>query len=331
MSEPAFQGPLPVRNQHPAQLTVLHLPPAAASVQPAGAVQVHADAAYSSLWLLGQSASPASSWRMDGELLRVAASLRAGLGAGLEFGIELPAAHTSGGFLDAFLIDYHKTLGLPDQSRDTNPRNEFDVEARRDGNVVWSMERDSFEWLDVPLWLTCQLREPGDGRLGLAVRGGLELPTGDDARGYGSGTVEPGLGMLGELPVAGVDLTAHAQHTWAGTPAPAKRGGLEFADVTSLGLGLELPLATDLHALVQVEWETSTLRRLGVRSAGREQFLLWFGARYELAAGLGVEVGFGEDLHGLVSPDFTAWLGMVWNPGAGRTARGPATPPPSYP
>ena len=40
---------------------------------------------------------------------------RQGLGDGLEFGFELPFAHTSGGFLDRFLIDYHDALGLPDQ------------------------------------------------------------------------------------------------------------------------------------------------------------------------------------------------------------------------
>lgn len=320
-----------MRNQHPAQLTVLHLPPAATRVQPAGELQVRADAAYSSLWLLGQSATTNSSWRMDGEILRVATSLRAGLGAGLELGLELPVAHTSGGFLDAFLIDYHETLGLPDQARDSNPRNEFEVAARRNGNVAWSVERDSFEWLDVPLWLTWQLREPGDGRPGLAARGGAELPTGDAERGYGSGTVEPGLGLLGELPLGGVDLTAHVQHSWAGTPAPAKRGGLEFADVTSLGCGCELPLTGSLHALVQVEWETSTLRRLGVPSAAREQFLLWVGGRYELADGLGLEVGFGEDLQGLASPDFTAWLSIVWNPAGRRSGQRQATPPPNYP
>ena len=84
VSEPAFAGPLPVRNQHPAQLTVLHLPPATTRVQPAGELQVRTDAAYSSLWLLGQSATTNGTWRMDGEILRVATSLRAGLGSGLD-------------------------------------------------------------------------------------------------------------------------------------------------------------------------------------------------------------------------------------------------------
>lgn len=315
VSRPAWQGPLPVRNQHPAQLTVLHLPPAASTVLPAAAVQARLDAAYSSLFLLGQDAT--RSWLMDGEYLRVGTSARVGLGEGFEAAVELPFAHTSGGFLDSFVIDYHDTFGLPDQSRDSNPKDQFAIEARRNGDVVWSVDRDSAELLDVPLWLTKQLLAPGRDRVGLAVRAGLELPTGDDARGYGSGELEACLGAVLEYQTASVAWYGHAQHSFAGTPGPAQRGGLAFADVTSLGLAVELPLAEALHAFAQVAWETSTLRDLGLPSVARDQVLLWIGGRWCPVARLGVEIGFGEDLQGLASPDFTAWLGMVWTPAGG--------------
>ncbi len=319
VAKPTWQGPLPVRNQHPAQLTVMHMPPARAAVLPPSVGQLRIDAAYSSLFLFGGTAT--RSWIMDGEYLRVAPGLRYGLGDGFELATEVPFAHTSGGFLDAFLIDYHDTFGLPDQDRANNPKNDFAIEATRNGQVAWRVDRDSLALLDVPVWLTRQVLAPGPGSLGLAVRGGVELPTGDDERGYGSGRCEPSLGVLAEYDASSVAFTGHAQHTFAGTPGPARRAGLDFADVTALGIGAELPLADDLHALVQMEWETSTLRELGLRVTGRDQWLLWVGGRWLATPELGIEVGFGEDLQGLASPDFTAWLGMVWNPRAGRLAR----------
>ncbi len=316
VSAPQWQGPLPVRNQHPAQLTVQHMPPASASVLPTGATQARLDAAYSSLFLLGQGNG--RSWLMDGEYLRVGPSVRVGLGAGLEAAVELPFAHTSGGFLDSFIIDYHDTFALPDQSRDTTEKNDFSIGATRQGQVVWTVERDSAELMDVPLQLTCQIVEPGAHRLGFAVRGGVELPTGDDERGYGSGGVDATVGGLLDYRLGTVALYGHAQHTFATTPASARRSGLEFADITAFGLAAELPLKNWLHALVQVEWENSTLREFGLPVTGRDQTMLWIGGRADMGRGVAIEVGFGEDLQGLASPDFTAWLAWVWNPGSSR-------------
>lgn len=62
---------------------------------------------------------------------------------------------------------------------------------------------------------------------------------------------------------------------------------------------------------MQIEYETSTLRDLAVQAAERDQFLLWAGARWRAGERWAVEIGFGEDLQGKVSPDFTAWLGIT--------------------
>lgn len=322
---PRWGGPMPVRNQHPAQLTVLHMPPARAAVLDAGAVAARFDAAYTSLWLSGQGTG--RTWLMDGEYLRAGPSARIGLGRGLEFGIELPFAYTSGGFLDDFVIDYHDAFGLPDQGRDVAPRDGFAVRATRNGTEAWSVDSDGLQLLDVPLVLQWEVLPAGSGRLGLAARGAVELPSGDDEDGYGSGELEASCGMVAELHVGGLAFTGHAQHTFAGTPGAARRSGLHFADVTAIGGGVEAPLTPDLSLLVQTEYETSTLREFGLRTTDRDQAMLWIGARWRATTRCAVEVGFGEDLIGLVSPDFTAWLGMVVELGG---AADPA-PPPSYP
>lgn len=307
---------MPVRNQHPAQLTVMHLPTASACSLPMGKVAVRGDAAYSSLFLLGSGPNGAR-WKMDGEYLRVGTSVRAGLGSGLELGVEVPFAHTSGGFLDSFVIDYHDALGLPDQDRQNNPRGDFEIAARRGSRDVWTVSEENGTLLDVPLTLSWQVADPAEG-LGLAVRGGIELPTGNDRRGYGNGQIDTSVGVVLEQHWFGCGFYEHVQHTFAGTPEQSREQGFRFRDVTSAGLAIEAPLDSDLAALLQFEWETSTLRELGIRTTERQQVLLWAGFRLALDTDTRVEVGFGEDLVGLVSPDFTAWLALAWTPGRSR-------------
>ncbi|MFN6194987.1 MAG: DUF3187 family protein [Planctomycetota bacterium] len=318
-TQPAPQGPLPVRNQHPAQLLVMHMPPASTRGLAAGEVSARADAAYSSLWLVG--AAPGRQWRMDAEYLRVAAGLRVGIGSGLDLAVELPVAHTSGGFLDSFLVDYHDFFGLPDQDRDISPRNAYDVSLRRCGNPGWSADPAGAQLLDVPIYASWRLT-PERAPVGFAVRGGVELPTGDADRGYGSGGVEPSLGVLFDREGDLVSLYGHAQYTWVHTPDEPARAGFAFADVAVAGLAAEIALLDDLHGFVQVAWETSTLRNFGLRETDDDQALLWVGGRLRCSDALQVELGFGEDLLALVSPDFTAWLGMVWQPSSwGRSRR----------
>jgi len=313
VQRPALRGPLPVRNQHPAQLLVMHLDPAGAGVLEAGQTALRTDLAHTSLFLFG--ASPQGSWEMDGELLRAAVDAKVGLGGGLQLGLQVPFAHTSGGFLDSLIIDYHDLFGLPDQDRSTNPRDRFAVEAGRGGQTVWSMERSSAELMDVPVHLAWQVLPPGERQLGLALRAGAELPTGDPRAGYGNGQVDVALGAVAEYRVAGIGCTAQLQHTFAGSPARSRAVGFRFSDVTSAGLGLELPIRQDLSVLLQAEWETSTLRDVGARLASRDQALLWVGGRWTPSPRWSLEVGLAEDLVPKASPDVSFWVAMEWRLG----------------
>jgi len=320
VNQPDLQGPLPVRNQHPAQLLVMHLDPAGADVLPAGQTAWRADLAYTSLFLNGSN--PQGAWVMDGEILRAAIDAKVGLGNGLQLGLQLPFAHTTGGFLDDFIIDYHDAFGFPDQNRSTSPKDEFLVNASRGATTVWSMDESNAELLDVPIHLAWQLREPGEDRFGLTLRGGFEIPTGDQDSGYGNGEVDFAFGGVAEYRHGGIGYSVTAQHTFAGTPNQSSDLGFSFEDVTSAGIAVELPLSQDLHAIVQAEWETSTLRDLGPRVTSREQVLLWVGGRWNPTPDWAIEVGFGEDLVGLASPDFTAWLAFQWKPGASARRAG---------
>ncbi len=302
-------GPLAVRNQHPVQLTTLRMTPESARPLAAGAVEAGLEAAYSSLFL--QAARDGNRFDMDAELLRV--GLRGSYSPlpDLQLSLEVPVAHTSGGFLDAFLIDYHDTLGLEDAKRDESPRGEFGIEVQRDGQLAYRMEQRNLTLLDVPIeamWRVYQQRGAVD--LDLALRGAIELPTGDQDAGYGNGGIDYAIGALGEIAYGPFSLQAHIAHTFIATPDRAEQAGLEYRDGMSSGFGLEAALSEDLAVLVQLEMDQAVLRDLiGVQTES-DQWLLWLGLRQRLADGVLFELSFGEDLTLNTGPDFTVYLGL---------------------
>lgn len=313
VQQAAFGGPMPVRNQHPAQLLVQHLPATSAAVLRAGELQARADAAYSSLFLNGSGGGNALT--LDGEYLRLAAAARIGLGGKLELGVELPVAHTSGGFLDHFVIGWHDFWGFPDQDRSLAPVDHWQVECAYQGRPAFAVDSAPLQLGDVPLWLQAELLPPGERQLGLALQTGLELPTGDQDRGFGNGGVDWSLGAVAEYRLSSLALTGQLQHTFAATPDLAAGAGLRFGDVTAAEVGAELPLLPGFAALVQVQWENSTLRQLGFPRAARDQLLIWAGGRIDLGSGFATELSVGEDLASFVSPDFSLWWSLVYVPG----------------
>lgn len=320
-TQPRFDGPLPVRSQHPAQLAVLQIAPQPVTPPGPWQAELRLDTAYSSLFLGGQGGG--NDFYMDGELARSAARMRYGLGNGLELGFELAAIHSGGGFLDEFIIDWHEFWGFPDQGREQAPKDAFLVQAREQGDVVYTMQRENWTLCDIPLTFGWAPVVPTAERpYGFKLTAAADAPTGNDARGYGSGDWEFALGAHAELWTGAVAWTGHVQHTLAETPRPGRDLGFEFADVTAAGLAAQIALDDTWTLLGQVSFETSTLRRLGFIEAERDQWLLWVGTRARLTDRIGFELVVGEDLEGRVAPDFTAYASFVLSLGGsgGRAA-----------
>ena len=309
-----FGGPAPFRNQHPAQLTALRMDPRSAQVLPEGQSRMRLDLAYTSLFLEGQSGG--NSWFMDGEILRSGLKVSHGLGHGLEVSSELAMATTGPGFLDGFIQDWHDFFGLPDQNRDDFPKYQWQVEATKGGTTAWEMDRTDAALLDMPLALTWNFVPMTEDRpWALTARAATEIPIGNEDRGFGSGGFDWSMGMVGEYHYGPFSFTAHAQHTLVHNPDQGDNAGLEFKDVTSGGIGMEAGLADHTSFLMQVLFDTSTLRQLHINKVEDPQWTIWFGLRHRLGERFWVEAGFGEDLVPDVPPDFTAWLGFVFDLG----------------
>ncbi len=315
-TSPRFDGPLGARNQHPAQLVVGRLRPRSSEAVPAGSVDVDLSSAYTSLFLGGQGGL--DTFRMDGEYLRTALAARIGLGAGFDLEIEVPTAHATGGFLDDFVIGWHDFFGFPDQGRDLAARDEFEVLATRGGQTVFEVEEDGLHVLDVPLVLGYELVPLRDGPIGVHVRGGVDLPVGSAANGYGNGSADWMFGLSTEWHTGPVAWNAHVDHTFVGAMDQASRAGAPLRDVTSGGVGCEWAIAPAWSWLAQVEYDRSTLRGLDLSRTSDDQWLLWLASRFRLDERIGLEVGLGEDLSQYIAPDFSAWLSVRYHFGPRR-------------
>lgn len=303
-------APLRARNQHPAQLTVL-LPGATAGPQEGGRGTARVTFDWTSLWLLPDSGQ--DEIHLDGDLLRTVLHLQFGLIDGLDVQVELPVTHASGGELDSFVEGWHDLFGLPDSRRSSNPRNKFRVDATTPQGTAYELDNHGVHLGDVPILLSWfPFRNLAGGPLSFGVRGGVELPTGDDDDGVGNGGLDASVGVLGAWEGQSFAVFGWGDHTWVHRPDRAKDVGLEYPDVFSAGLGVEVAVLSQLSLIGQLQWEQSVLRRLDQENAEKDQVNIWMGGRVRFGDQWAMEFGVAEDLVGRVSPDVTIHLGLSY-------------------
>lgn len=136
------------------------------------------------------AASSAGSERIDidGETYLVDLTGRYGISERFEIGFELPYIFQSGGFLDAFIQEYHSTFGFPNAGRDEAPNGRLLFRYQRNGATVFLVDRCSSGIGDIRLNAGYQLYRADNERPGaVALRTSLKLPTGDSNRLRGSG------------------------------------------------------------------------------------------------------------------------------------------------
>ena len=124
---------------------------------------------------------------VDGETHRQTITLRSGLGNGWEGIVEISAVSHTGGKFDGFIEDWHGFFGLPQGGRDATPHGRLALVHTKNGVTHVDVRRRITALGDIMLGLG---RKPAWNPLqndGLALRGGLRLPTGDPDTLTGSG------------------------------------------------------------------------------------------------------------------------------------------------
>ena len=149
------------------------------------------------------------------------------------------------------------------------------------------------------------LGDSSESPLQVALRGGIELPTGDEDDGYGNGGVDFTVGYLATWEGERWHAFSWGSRSWIDDADRAREAGLSYPAVNRFGGGLELALWGGLSAIAQIDWEQSVLRRLDDSHADSDQVLVWFGGRHRFTERFDVEFGLAEDLKSKASADVT--------------------------
>ena len=142
----------------------------------------------------------------------------------------------------------------------------------------------------------------------LAAKGDLELPTGDPDTGFGNGSLDRGLSVMGERKLGeSFKLTGTLGLV---IPGDLKaRGTIALQTYYYFGAAAEWSLWKNFEVIVQGLAQTSPYPETGISAIDQAGITLTLGGRY--AFGLNyLEFSFTEDLNTAGAPDFTFQLGF---------------------
>ncbi|TDJ73146.1 MAG: DUF3187 family protein [Planctomycetota bacterium] len=308
--QPIVRGPLPSRTQHPLALTYLALRPRRAETQPVDRLGVAFQSVYTSIF--ERSSKAGEQIRFDGELWRNTLRVRKGITSEMDIEVELAALYTTSGFLDDFIEGYHDLFFLPQGGRDKVQDDQFTMRLRKDGETIYDLDEDRVGFGDIPIVVTRRLRAEDEDGPAVAVRLGVELPTGSADRGFGNGKLDWGGGFLTERSFGRWTLTGALDYVVTGQPDDFDDAGVDAENILQVQSGLEYRWSNVTSCLLQLFWTTPMIDDFDDEEITSDIVDVGLGVVRDLAGGGRFTFSFHEDLVAATGPDFSVLVGIAW-------------------
>jgi len=295
----SFEGPFRVKNQFPLFLHLNTPILEKAAQEDSLALSLH----YSSVFMKKGS----SDWLLDLdlELAELNIAFKKNLPGLIELGLEVPLLGFSPGVLDQPLESYHSAFGFPDYGRSRYPKNEFHYRLFRKGKLLVEGESGKVGLGDLRL---TGKKEFSFGETLLAVKADMELPTGDPNSGFGNGSLDWGLAVIGERKLGqAFKLTGVLGLVLPGDLKARETIGLQ--PYYYFGAAAEWGLWKNFEVLGQCLVQTSPFPETGISAIDQTGIILTLGGRYAFGRN-SLELSFTEDLNTTGAPDFTFQLGF---------------------
>ena len=295
----SLEGPFRVKNQFPLFLHLNTPVMEKAGQEDSLALSLH----YSSVFMKKMS----SDWLLDLdlELAEFNMAYKKNLPGRIELGLEVPLLGFSAGVLDQPLESYHSAFGFPDYGRSRYPKDEFHYRLVRKGKTIVEGESGKIGWGDLRL---TGKKDFSFGETLLAVKADLELPTGDPDTGFGNGSLDGGLAVIGERKLG----QAFKLTGTLGLVLPGDLRARETVDLQPyyyFGGAAEWELWKNFEVLGQCLVQTSPFPETGISPIDQTGVILTLGGRYAFGRNF-LELSFTEDLNTTGAPDFTFQLGF---------------------
>ena len=302
------RGPIAARILQPAALIFPSPRPSRARLPERGDGRALVDLQYSSIFERRTSAEGAA--RFDGEIARLAAQVLLGAGEGFAFAVEPTLLFASSGFLDHTIDAFHQMTGLPGGGRESFPRDQYSMELERGGVTAWSLEEDEVLLGDLPVTGMVTVLEEGPGQPEVAARVMVEIPTGDDSSGSGSGGWDTAAGVVFEKSVGRWTWTGHLDGVRVDTPRAFLDAGVDVEFLLFAGAGAEYRWSDRTSLLLQLQYRSSLTQDLPLEEIDREILDLGVGLAHDLTRESALTLSFHEDVVAAAGPDFTLYLGL---------------------
>ncbi|MCP3917554.1 MAG: DUF3187 family protein [bacterium] len=309
---PVVRGPLHIRNQHPLALNVLSLRPRRAAVQERGSPGYAVDLAYASIFEVDDDLTEGDEVSFDGELLRSSARARFGLGRGTDVEVEVAALYGTSGFLDSFIDDFHDATLLPGGGRSSTDRDQFDMALAHEGETAYGLEEDRVGFGDLPVVVTHAVRDEDDDGPAVAIRFGIELPTGSEDRGFGNGALDFGFGVLAERSYGRWSLFGALDYVAPSESDAFEDANLELLDIFQGQFGVEYRWHDRMSVLGQLFLTTPMVDEIDLEEIDREVLLFGAGCAWDFGESARMYAVFNEDLVAAAGPDFSVLVGVSW-------------------
>ncbi len=299
LSSAAFEGPFRLKNQFPLFLHLNSPILEKATQENSLVLSLH----YSSTFMK----KGASDWLVDLDLESAELDFvfKKNLPGWIELGLEIPWLAFSSGVLDQPLESYHSAFGFPDYGRSRYPKNEFHYRLFRKGKLLVEGESGKVGLGDLRL---TGKKEFSFGETLWAVKADLELPTGDPDTGFGNGSLDWGLALIGERKLGrAFKLTGALGLVLPGDLRARETIGLQ--PYYYFGAVAEWAWWKNFEVLGQCLAQTSPFPETGISAIDQTGVILTLGGRYIFGLN-SLEASFTEDLNTTGAPDFTFQLGF---------------------
>jgi len=283
-----------------------------ADIVPAGAFRIILDQDLSSNYTVHNTAREQIT--LDGETWRTTFAARYGIAPRWEMGVEIPYIWQGGGFLDSFIINWHKAFSLPQGGRDTAPKNRLNYSYRKDGSDRLLMNRAGSGIGDVSLtggFSLYDVRSEVDHDR-LALKAAVKFPVGDSSLLLGSGSTDFTLQFCGSM---------NNYTEWGTLGIFASLGGVAMtkgdvlrdqqnplAGIGTFGIGWEP--ASWITFKVQLNGNTPLYRDSSLDEVSKSALLLIVGGGLRLPGDYLLDIGVAEDVAVATAPDVSFHLGL---------------------
>jgi hypothetical protein len=308
---PIVRGPEPARLQHPLALNFLAFRPRRAVTQPSGTTDVAWDSAYSSIYF-SQKNGPDESVMLDGELWTNAIRTRHGIGEHSDIEFEVGVLRAGGGFLDPFVNDWHRAFGFPDGGRNNAKDNSYEMQIRANDQSAYELESHHIGLLDIPIVWTQSLMEEDEDQPAVALRFGVELPTGNENKGFSNGEVDYGLGVLVERSVGRWTFTGATDYVFTERSDDFEKADIQMDDLWDVQAGAEYRWNDSGSLLAQLVYTSPLVRDIPLDAIDSPILDLGVGAVWDHSERSRITLTFHEDLIADAGPDFGFALSWVW-------------------